>query len=413
MKEMKKPIFLFFTFLLLSLGAVLSSDAETRESPLVVAEGKGVGPERDEALRLAWQDAVRKATGLVMDSTTVRRGENIVDSITLLSRGYIEKYELLEEKELDGVFHTSVKAWIRRDVILQGLLAERPSEYAVEGRSLYAQALTKEQQIREAVEILDEWLSAFKYENYLIASVSDPVFRHGAGEVVFKVALTFDTKRFYNEFSRELARLLDYVALARERSLPMHLPVDTRSGKVSLPFTRQSVGEYVGLLGLDSAKARKPHVRMTALEGMEHANVYLATSTFYFSAYRLPEEVFDALWSRVWKGTSSRIGGAFFRGGNLRIAMKSEGGTDLLTHDKPLNINNVILFPDPRAPLMARNGPGKEQALFLIPAFGNKQSTGKNDYDLFPRAETEIVIKVAPDIMRSVAKASCFVTLKR
>ena len=62
---------------------------------------------------------------------------------------------------------------------------------------------------------------------------------------------------------------------------------------------------------------------------------------------------------------------------------------------------------------MTRSGPGNEQSLFLIPDFGNKQPTGKNDYDLFQRAETEIVIKVAPDIMRSVAKAACFVTLKR
>ncbi len=410
---MRKQIVWLLALFVLCLAPILSAASDGKEPLLVVAEGKGVGVDRDDALRLAWQDAVRKGTGLVMDSTTVRKGDTIVESITLLSRGYIDRYELLEEKKIKGVFHTKVKAWIRRDIILQGLLAERPAEYSVDGKSLYAQALTKEEQIREAVEILDEWLSSVKYENYLIASVSNPVFRHGAGEIAFRVALTFDADRFYSEFAAEMTRLLDYVALAKEKTVPMHLPIDTRSGKVSLPFKRQSVGEYVRLFGLDSAKTGKPHVRMSAIEGTKLANVYLATSSFYFSAYRLPEEVFGALWSRVWKGTSSKIPGTFFGGGTLRIALKSKGGSDLLTHENPLNVNNVILFPDPRAPLMARNVREKEQALFLIPALGNKQPSGKNDYELFPRAETEIVIKVTPDIMRLVAGAACSVVLKR
>jgi len=410
--KMKRLVQLSLVALVLCL-TTLCSHAETQEQQLVVAEGEGTGTDREEALRMAWQDSVRKATGLVMDATTVRKGADVVDSITLLSRGYIEKYELLDESEKDGLFHTKVKAWIRRDIILQGLLAEKPSEYVMEGRSLYARALTREQQIREAIDILDEWFTAFKYENYLIASVSDPAFRHGAGEVVVKLSLSFDSRRFYSEFCTEVGRLLDYVALAKEADLPMFLPFDARSGLVRLPYERKSVGEYVDLMGLNSARERMPHASVTEAEGgAGRANVYLASSPFYFSAYRLPEEVFNALWVRLWKGVKSRPDGTLFREGNFRIALKSEGGTELLVHEHPLSIDSVILFPDPRSPLMTKGAPGKDQALFLIPGFGKRQP-GNQDYKLFPYAETEIVIKVAPDTMRSVAKAACSVVLKR
>lgn len=410
--KMKRLVQLSLVGLVLCL-TTLCSYAETQEHQLVVAEGEGTGTDRDEALRLAWQDAVRKATGLVMDATTVRKGADVVDSITLLSRGYIEKYELLDESEKDGLFHAKLKAWIRRDIILQGLLAEKPSEYVMEGRSLYARALTKEQQISEAIEILDEWFTSFKYENYLVPAISDPAFRHGSGEIVVKLALTFDSERFYSEFYTEMAHLLDYLTLGKEAELPVFLPFDTRSGVAKLPYERASVGEHVDLMGLNSAKERMPHARVMDASGASvSANVYLASSPFYFSAYRLPEEVFDALWTRLWRGVETRPGGAFFREGSFRIALKSEGETELLVHEHPLSIDSVILFPDPRSPLMTRGAPGKDQALFLIPGFGKRQP-GNQDYKLFPYAETEIVIKVAPDTMRSVAKAACSVVLKR
>ena len=231
--------------------------------------------------------------------------------------------------------------------------------------------------------------------------------------MAIKLALSFDYERFYSEFCAEMARLLDYLALGKEAELPMFLPFDTRSGVVQLPYERRSVGEYVDLMGLNSAKERMPHVRVMDASGASlSANVYLASSPFYFSAYWLPEEVLDALWFRLWKGAESRPDGALFREGIFRIALKSEGGTELLVHEHPLSIDSVILFPDPRSPLMTRGAAGKDQALFLIPGFGKRQ-TGNQDYKLFPYAETEIVMKVAPDTMRSVAKAACSVVLKR
>jgi len=410
---MRKNALFILPVLILFLFPSSLPALETQEPVLVAAIGKGSSTDRDEALRLAWKDAVRKATGLVMDSITVQKEKEVVESITLLSRGYINRYEILEEKKIKGIFHLTVKTWVRRDIVLQALLSGRPAHYSLDGKSLYSQALIREQQLREAMEILVEWLSAFKYENYLIASVSAPVFRHGAGEMTFKVSLTFDTERFYKEFSGEMKRLLDYVALAKESNLPMHLPVDKRSGKVTLPFERKSIADYLRLFGLDSARARKPHVRVAAHGEERFANIYLAISSFYFNAYNLPDEVFESVWNKVWASEGSKKTGVFFKKGTLRIMLKNKGGSALLSHESPLNINNVGIFPDPRVEFTVKKRPGKGQALFLIPAFGNKLSSGKSDYDLFPRAETEITIKVAPNVMRSVTSAACSVILKQ
>ncbi|HOO65215.1 MAG TPA: hypothetical protein PK364_15020, partial [Synergistaceae bacterium] len=319
---------------------------------MILVEGEGVGASRDEALRLAWKDAVRKALGMVIDAATVRKGEELQESITLLSRGYIERYEILREEKSEGLFTIVLRAWIRKDTLLRGLLSDRPGEYSLDGKSLYASAFSREKQIREAKEILSEWITSFAYGNYLKASVSDPLFFHEKGEISLKVTLSFDTARYYRDFAGEMARILDYVALEKGREFPMFLKRNSRSGVLELPFARKSLREYMTLLGL-SPSGKNPRRSSLSLPGGEaRANVYLGTGTFYFSAYALPEEVFQSLWQELWNPKKIRHPrGNSFTKGILHIALQNESGIELLTHRENLNIQNVILFPSPQGAL--------------------------------------------------------------
>lgn len=404
--------------LLLLLFSAFSSSAFAEslpeEVPLVMAQGKGLGASRDEALRLAWKDAVRKALGMVIDSKTSREGERLQESITLLSRGYIEKYEILQEKQENGIFTVAIQAWIRGETLLQGLLSDRPGEYSLDGKSLYASAFSREKQFREAREILFEWMTSFAYENYLDVSVAEPLFSYEKGEVSLKVTLTFDTLRYYRDFAGEMARILDYVALEKGKEFPMLLKRDSKTGNVELPFERKTLEEYVKLFGVDlSGKNRERRDFLISGE-KARANVYLGTGAFYFSAYALPEEVFRSLWQELWNPEKIRAPrGNFFKRGSLQITLKNEAGIDLLTHRENLNVQNVILFPHPQAPLFEKNKTPENQALFLLPSFGNPGGESRGDYCLYPKEEKRIVLKVEPDIMRVVTGASCVIQLER
>lgn len=385
---------------LIFLSPALSSFAQEEGTvPLVVAEGVGTGTSKEEAMQQAWKDAVKNALGMVMDSTTVKKGDELVESITMLSRGYIEKYEVIDESEKDGSFKVILKAWIRRNLILQGLLLERPSTYSLDGKSLYASALTGERQLDEGVDILDEWISSFKYENYVLASVSDPVFRHKSGELSVRISLVFDRERYYRDFASEMSRILDYVSISKERDIPMRLKVNSSSGEVSVVFDRESMAVYENLLGLDSSS-----------QGI--GNIYLVTSNFYFSSYTLPEKVFEALWERIWGGPKLKNRGIFFCDGVFNISFKNSSGVEIATEERSLKIDNVILFPHNDKPISMNGKPGMGQALFMIPEFGNKLND-KSDYRLFPKVDEEIVIKLDPNIMRSVAGVECSLVLKR
>ena len=411
-------IFRGFTVLFLVLFSVSFFPAFGETLPedvsLILVEGEGVGASRDEALRLAWKDAVRKALGMVVDAATVRKGEELQESITLLSRGYIERYEILREEERKGLFTIALRAWIRRDTLLGGLLSDRPGEYSLDGKSLYASAFSREKQIREAREILSEWITSFAYGNYLKASVSDPFFFHEKGEISLKVTLTFDTARYYRDFAGEMARILDYVALEKGREFPMFLKRDSRSGTLELPFARKSLREYVTLLGFSPSGKNPRRSSLSLPRGEARANVYLGTGTFYFSAYALPEEVFQFLWQELWNPKKARHPrGNFFTKGTLHIALQNESGIELLTHRENLNIQNVILFPSPQGALFEKGQAPQNQALFLFPAFGNPEGGDAGNYSLYPEDETRITLKVKPDIMRAVTGASCMVQLER
>ena len=276
---------------------------------------------------------------------------------------------------------------------MQGLISDRPGEHSLDGKSLYASAFSREKQIREAVEILHEWMTSFAYENYLRTSVSEPVFSHEKGEVSLRVVLEFDTPRYYRDFVGEMARILDYVALEKGRILPMFLKGNAKTGMVELPFSRESLGEYMTLFGLDSLESNRNRRYITISGEEKKVNLYLETGTFYFSAYALPEEVFRSLWKELWNPGKVRTHrGNFFKGGKLRIALKNQAGMDLVTHEKNLNIQNVILFPHPGLPLFEENRIPENQALFLLPSFGNL-GRGKA-YRLYPEVETRITLKV-------------------
>lgn len=82
---------------------------------------------RDQALKDAFRQAIEQAVGVHVSSDSIVKNHVVLqDEIYAHSEGFIEKWEILNEKEVDGLLTVEVKSWVRegrlnKSLFLNGL----------------------------------------------------------------------------------------------------------------------------------------------------------------------------------------------------------------------------------------------------------------------------------------------------
>jgi hypothetical protein len=107
----------FFAFFTPSLSPLSSQEEKPPQTQEVLSEGVGtiydgnIPHARDVAINDALRQAVEQAIGTFVESDTlVKNYQLIEDNIYKHTQGYIKKYEILLEREVEGLYRVKIKA---------------------------------------------------------------------------------------------------------------------------------------------------------------------------------------------------------------------------------------------------------------------------------------------------------------
>lgn len=179
----------------------------------VVAEGAGLSAE--EALKSAFQNAVRQVVGAYLDAETLIENDRIVSQrILTYSNGFISDYQLLEETSEGAIYRARIAAVVERRPLLQRLSDHNLVTQDVDGRALVAETLTRREAERAAADLLASTFEGFP-ANVLRAEVlGRPTVVDRDERTVqlrYRVRLAVDPQ-LYNVFETRLITVLDQVA---------------------------------------------------------------------------------------------------------------------------------------------------------------------------------------------------------
>jgi hypothetical protein len=196
----------------------------------IVAEGAGLTI--DEAQKDAFRNAVRQAVGLVVDADTLVRNDQLVeDKVLTYSDGFITKFEPIpgSMKQQGGLVRLKIKAQVARKSLVERLKAANISVKTVDGKSLFARAVTELEAKEDTGKLLAKSLADLP--RLLTAEIEgEPDFDKDKSEIIVRVAVRAD-RIAYGAFVKRLEETLDKVAIAKDSTL-----LETRPA-VSLPTT--------------------------------------------------------------------------------------------------------------------------------------------------------------------------------
>ena len=154
-------ICLIGAFVVLStlLPASVCCSASPRVVRTIIVNGEG--STKDKALKNAWRNAVETTMGgYVASETRVKNYQLISDKILSFSEGYIENFEVLEERRLKGRFWIKMKATVKQGLLLTTL---KRHNIDIEGENLYATLMTHKENKKTRAKVCKQELSRWKY----------------------------------------------------------------------------------------------------------------------------------------------------------------------------------------------------------------------------------------------------------
>ena len=391
--------------LVLSSTGVLAASAAQESDAFIVMDAEGTGTSEEQALADACRSAVQQAIGFFSQGTTRTTDGRTEENIVRLSRAFIEKYEVTSRAKEKGRHFVSIRAWVRRENLLAGLLQKDPNRSVLDGVSLLTRAATREQQVQEAGDILIDVFRSMPLSNFVRCAAEGLSFQAGSEKLKVGVHFTFDRGLFFSQAVPQLVAVLDYVAESSVKDVPFLFPVKGRDViSIAPPVSVDSLPQYRELMEL---KAGNRYIDLP--DGGGFANVYILTHSYYFNAYRIAPEAFVRLTEALFQpNRQGMLGGRSLSGAGLKLEFKSEGGTALFSHTEPLQLHNILFFADipalRRAPwFVKKHGPADERwhALFILPAFGSLQD---GDYLLIQADEADLEVKAPADALKSVKR---------
>ena len=193
-------------------------DAQTGSVASTVVRAEGVGKTADEALKDALRNAVRQVVGAVVDADTLVKNDEVVsDKVLTYSAGLVKKYEEVGKKQKDGLHHVTIRATVERGEVVAKLKAAKVAVKAVDGKGLFAEAVTGLEREKDAKLLLASKLQAYHTEIVQAEAVGKPkVNKAGNIEttVDYRVKLSVDIEK-YDAFCKKLLPVLRRIASAK------------------------------------------------------------------------------------------------------------------------------------------------------------------------------------------------------
>lgn len=220
------------------IGAAVSAD----EGDIVKVKGRGVGTTRAEALKDAYRDAVERAVGLYVDAESVVNNDELVeDKILTHSNAYIEKYDEIGIKKIDGgLIQIRIVATVKKSELTASLAKALPKHarrYEGSFKDIHAQIVSEEKRDADGCKLLQNTLMGLDPCTLLAVPSVDMARKqvikkakrnpHSCGnppeipdgQVVLRMLLRlkFDEKKYFTEFVPTIKPVLDQIASSSKK----------------------------------------------------------------------------------------------------------------------------------------------------------------------------------------------------
>ena len=204
-------------FLLIPITLVCAQDigveqerrTEIREDTKRVVVS-GVGSDRDAAIKQGLRSAVEQAIGVFLKSETVVENYQLIsDKILSHSRGYVNSYEVIDEKAESGLYSVTLSAVVIVKQLEATLVELNLYSRPVEGESLFARAATTIAETRSAAALFRDLRSDYP-RNAIEVTFGEPDIRTDQSDNVI-VTVPYSL-RWNRTYLNELAEVLEQTA---------------------------------------------------------------------------------------------------------------------------------------------------------------------------------------------------------
>lgn len=183
-------------------------------SKVVIADG--VGTNRDEAVRDAFRSAVRQVVGMYVDSETLVENDELVeDQVLTFSNGFVSSWSTIAGSDAyqNGLYRIRIKAAVERKLLVQKLQAVNVTLKSMDGKSMYAKAMTELDAQNDAAKLVKKTLADLPS---LLTSeiVGEPSFQKETSEITVQVVTRVD-RAAYDTFVQNLESVLAEVAVKK------------------------------------------------------------------------------------------------------------------------------------------------------------------------------------------------------
>ena len=286
-----------------SLLAATCTFADSAE--IVNVEGRGVGANKDEALKDAYRDAVERAVGMYVDAKQQMKNEELVeDQILTQSNAYIENCKVVKEKNKpNGLVEIRINADVKKTALTKKLRDVMPKQTFALGddtQNIHSRVVTKEKRNVDAValleNVLNEDLNPVKQLMKMTLADTKPIQKmvdrgyvanKGRERIFYRFRFTLDEAKYYGEFLPSLLKVLDQIALKSPKTVRLsavppedqylldlkkqYIDGDWKSGLQDVRedgclasglagYYTSDEGAYVGDVSLSDAKGKGWHV---------------------------------------------------------------------------------------------------------------------------------------------------------
>ena len=205
---------------LFTFPKALAQDRNPQSKPKATTQeviAEGVGATADEAIKDAYRNAVRQVVGAVVDAETLIKDDEVIeDNVLTYSDGFIKGYEEVpESKKVKGGLHRiKIKAQVERRSVIAKLKAANVTMKEVDGKSLFAEAVTQIDAETDGAALLKKQFDGFPQSCITAMVIGKPELVEKSADQA-KVKLTVQIEpdlKAYKAFVDKLIPILDKLA---------------------------------------------------------------------------------------------------------------------------------------------------------------------------------------------------------
>ena len=201
-------------FCLFPVHPICADDKSASPDTLTIV-ASGTGTNEDGAIRQALKNAVQQAVGIIIDAETIVKNDQIIkDEILTATQAIVTKYNPVGKPLIEaGLVTVTIKATVERRGLLQRLEKASVVSRAVEGKDLFAQAVTELEKEQDAAKIVKRVFQDFPGNVLAAEPFGKPrIIEKTSAFVTMGVTVRFSVdrekyKRWYDNFVPILAKV--------------------------------------------------------------------------------------------------------------------------------------------------------------------------------------------------------------